>query len=375
MPGFDRFFEHLVGANLPPHGWQTELAESAICANRMIRIPTGFGKTLGVLAAWAWHRIHRKDDAWPRRLVWCLPMRVLVEQTEQEVRRALRALDILREDGARDDRVGVHLLMGGADSGEWHIYPEACAVLIGTQDMLLSRAMNRGYNGLSDARCGPAVGQRQVKDELAAEFADLRIRQRHIARQQLGAYPADTVAVLKQAPPDKDHHVPSGVASLRHPLAQRRILLDTAATVAFEHDPACLKDAGKTDHALGLCLLHLQGAAARAKPIRGSKIDHRRLRKQRRRAHLPVQLLVEPDQNADGRPGGVFFKPWLSNKARIWSARMRTAVLADTRRANSAASADGCRMNSASTSTAISAGSTADDTDGAMARYNRIVAS
>jgi hypothetical protein len=47
---------------------------------------------------------------------------------------------------------------------------------------------------------------------------------------------------------------------------------------------------------------------------------------------------------------------------------MRTAVLADTRRANSAASADGCRMNSASTNTAISAGSTADDTDCAMAR-------
>jgi CRISPR-associated endonuclease/helicase Cas3 len=36
--------------------------------------------------------------------------------------------------------------MGGADSGNWHQYPEECAVLIGTQDMLLSRAMNRGYS-------------------------------------------------------------------------------------------------------------------------------------------------------------------------------------------------------------------------------------
>ena len=35
--------------------------------------------------------------------------------------------------------------MGGADAGGWHLYPEADAVLIGTQDMLLSRAMNRGY--------------------------------------------------------------------------------------------------------------------------------------------------------------------------------------------------------------------------------------
>jgi hypothetical protein len=32
--------------------------------------------------------------------------------------------------------------------------------------------------------------------------------------------------------------------------------------------------------------------AAGAKLIRWSKIDHRRLREQRRRAHLPVQLLV-----------------------------------------------------------------------------------
>ena len=35
--------------------------------------------------------------------------------------------------------------MGGADAGRWHLYPERDAVLIGTQDMLLSRALNRGY--------------------------------------------------------------------------------------------------------------------------------------------------------------------------------------------------------------------------------------
>jgi len=147
MQRFDHFFQQLTGACLPPYGWQAELASSKVCSNRLIRIPTGFGKTLGVLAAWAWHRVRQKDEAWPRRLIWCLPMRVLVEQTEQEVRRALMALDVLWDGGAHNhkDRVGVHLLMGGVDSGDWHLYPEACAVLIGTQDMLLSRAMNRGY--------------------------------------------------------------------------------------------------------------------------------------------------------------------------------------------------------------------------------------
>lgn len=93
------------------------------------------GKTLGVLSAWAWHRLHRREDGWPRRLVWCLPMQVLVEQTEAVVRDGLDGLSILW-DGTGDHagKVGVHLLMGGADpGGDWNLFPEECAVLIGTR--------------------------------------------------------------------------------------------------------------------------------------------------------------------------------------------------------------------------------------------------
>jgi len=39
----------------------------------------------------------------------------------------------------------VHVLMGSADSGRWFENPERPAVIIGTQDMLLSRALMRGY--------------------------------------------------------------------------------------------------------------------------------------------------------------------------------------------------------------------------------------
>ena len=141
---FKRVFEELTG--FPPFKWQAKLASPHDCGSRLIRIPTGFGKTLGVLAAWTWHRVIEKNAAWPRRLVWCLPMRVLVEQTESEVRSALRRLGVLWDgQGAPNDKVGVHLLMGGVNAGQWHLYPECDAVLIGTQDMLLSRAMNRGY--------------------------------------------------------------------------------------------------------------------------------------------------------------------------------------------------------------------------------------
>ena len=142
---FGRFFTELSGGK-DCHRWQGELAAPTTCGNRLIRVPTGFGKTLGVLAAWLWHRVRLQNVEWPRRLVWCLPMRVLVEQTEVEVRTALRHLDVLW-DGERDrhGKIGVHLLMGGADTDRWHLYPECDAVLVGTQDMLLSRALNRGY--------------------------------------------------------------------------------------------------------------------------------------------------------------------------------------------------------------------------------------
>ncbi|OGV72286.1 MAG: hypothetical protein A3K19_21785 [Lentisphaerae bacterium RIFOXYB12_FULL_65_16] len=98
------------------------------------------------MSTWLHNRVVRQDDAWPRRLVWCLPMRVLVEQTEAEARRLVEAMGLRwDEHGDHTGKVGVHLLMGGTDTGDWHLYPEECAILIGTQDMLLSRALNRGY--------------------------------------------------------------------------------------------------------------------------------------------------------------------------------------------------------------------------------------
>lgn len=130
-----------------PREWQEDLARDEAPGSRVIRIPTGYGKTLGVLAAWLFHRVERNDDRWPRRLIWVLPMRVLVEQTADEVRECLARLGLLWKSGTNHlGKVGVHLLMGGVDQGgEWNLYPEENAVLIATQDMALSRALTRGY--------------------------------------------------------------------------------------------------------------------------------------------------------------------------------------------------------------------------------------
>lgn len=142
MNDFGTWFSKVTGtesgAGFAPHPWQLDLAEGENRRNRLIRIPTGMGKTLGVLTAWVFHRIARQKKSWPARLVWCLPMRTLVEQTETEARRILDQLEI-------GDQVDVHVLMGGIEEDRWYGKPQRPAIFIGTQDMLLSRALNRGY--------------------------------------------------------------------------------------------------------------------------------------------------------------------------------------------------------------------------------------
>ena len=131
------------GPDVRPDGWQLALADGVW--PRVLVAPTGAGKTAAVTLGWAAHRL-RNPDATPRRLVWCLPMRALVEQTARRVaewfgRLAAAANAASRLPGPED----VHVLMGGVDAGGWLAAPERPAVLVGTQDMLLSRALMRGY--------------------------------------------------------------------------------------------------------------------------------------------------------------------------------------------------------------------------------------
>jgi CRISPR-associated endonuclease/helicase Cas3 len=133
------------------------------CRSLLVNVPTGCGKTAAVVLAWLWNRLALRRQDWPRRLVYCLPMRVLVEQTrdnavlwldalgllggsvEFETRNGKKRLQCYTPDFADSEKVAIHVLMGGEDEKEWDLYPEREAIIIGTQDMLLSRALNRGY--------------------------------------------------------------------------------------------------------------------------------------------------------------------------------------------------------------------------------------
>ncbi len=109
-----------------------------------LKIPTGLGKTAGVALAWI-HKRLEGDSQTPRRLVWCLPMRTLVEQTAKNVD---VWLENVRKNGLDPDlRLPSkgHVLIGGEVDDAWIRHPEQPSILIGTQDILLSRALMRGY--------------------------------------------------------------------------------------------------------------------------------------------------------------------------------------------------------------------------------------
>ncbi len=117
-----------------PYPYQSRFAEADAWPH-LLRVPTGAGKTATAILGWHYRR-QTSPETTPRRLVYCLPMRVLVEQTQQAATQWFQNLG---------RNIPVHVLMGGVSTDAWHLNPEHDMLLIGTQDMLLSRALNRGY--------------------------------------------------------------------------------------------------------------------------------------------------------------------------------------------------------------------------------------
>jgi len=102
---FAAFFKQATGQT--PFPYQSRLAESPEWPAR-IEVPTGLGKTLAVVVGWLWRRQTQSGfrDATPRRLVYCLPMRVLVEQSHTVVADVIKRLGL---------KTKVIVLMGGVD--------------------------------------------------------------------------------------------------------------------------------------------------------------------------------------------------------------------------------------------------------------------
>lgn len=181
-----------------PFDWQRAFATAAQMPG-LIRVPTGAGKTEGAWLGWLWRRRFAPVDmrqSTPRRLVYCLPMRTLVEQTVTRIEQQRDRLGL--------DDLRVHQLMGGRVSRDWIDRPEDDAVLVGTLDQLFSRALMRGYGesrfrwpidfGLLHSDCLWVLDEVQLFGEALATSTQLEG-----LRRALPAAPRPTMTVWMSA--------------------------------------------------------------------------------------------------------------------------------------------------------------------------------
>jgi CRISPR-associated endonuclease/helicase Cas3 len=83
MGDFPSFFREAMGRDRDPvaalYPYQVRFAEQAEFAH-LLRAPNSAGKTATVVLGWL-YRVQTRPMDTPRRVVYCLPMRVLVEQS------------------------------------------------------------------------------------------------------------------------------------------------------------------------------------------------------------------------------------------------------------------------------------------------------
>src|SRR5215472_6973948 len=142
MEAFGKFFRQACATvaepdGYEPHGYQARMARDGLPS--VVEAPTGTGKT-GIILAWLWRLLCADPGSTPRRLVYALPQRSLVDQVAGEAARWLANLGLA-------DRVALHVVMGGAgeSQGQWRLDMHKPAIVVGTVDSLVSKALNRGY--------------------------------------------------------------------------------------------------------------------------------------------------------------------------------------------------------------------------------------
>ena len=145
-------FGSIVGHE--PYPWQRclygQLVEGEV--PEAVDIPTGLGKTACVLLALL---ARLANPALPRRVVYIVDRRAIVDQTAEIIRAWIARIgalpELAREFNAcaafpASRPVGLGVLRGGmSDDGKWRVDPARPTVVVGTVDMIGSRLLFRGY--------------------------------------------------------------------------------------------------------------------------------------------------------------------------------------------------------------------------------------
>lgn len=138
---FEPAFRALTGNS--PFPWQAALYGAFAHGEfpQTANLPTGLGKT-SVIAVWLIALVNDKTGRFPRRLVYVVNRRTVVDQTTDEVKK-------YRENLANAGipwPLALSTLRGQfADNREWSADPSKPAVICGTVDMIGSRLLFSGY--------------------------------------------------------------------------------------------------------------------------------------------------------------------------------------------------------------------------------------
>ena len=243
---FPTYFSALNHGRTPFH-WQQLLYDKFLDGEipALIDLPTGTGKT-SVMSIWllalAGRQQMKSPGHFPRRLVWVVDRRVVVDQVEAEAVRIAKALtdpdnneltEILRSisvSGAdlNEPVIATSTLRGEhEDNRAWRNDPSRPAVIAGTVDMIGSRLLFSGYGVSWKMRSIHAALLAQdtliVNDEahLTPAFAAL-IEQ--IAEQSGSHRALRTIRMSATPNADSPESFPANLAAdLAHPLFAQRV--------------------------------------------------------------------------------------------------------------------------------------------------------
>lgn len=248
---FHDVFKTLTGAE-EPFPWQTQLfsrfaeGDFPSCCD----LPTGLGKT-SVVAIWL-IALAKNPNLVPRRLVYVVNRRTVVDQTTEEVAKLRRNLgaaglnEVLKHLCAIecDCPLAISTLRGQfADNREWSADPCRPAVIVGTVDMMGSRLLFGGYGIGFKTRPLQAgfLGQDTliVHDEAHLEpaFQDLLTA---LEREQQNSPDARKVRVMELSATPRSAGNPFGItkADEDHPVVKRRLGAAKKLALHPADDPA-----------------------------------------------------------------------------------------------------------------------------------------
>ena len=170
-----------------PFPWQVRLTDTVLGGGQwpaVIGLPTGSGKTATLDTAL--FSLAARPDAFPRRIVFVIDRRIIVDQVYERAQRIKEAL-MVAESGVlsavRDrlarlsdgDPLGVAALRGGVPiDNEWATRPDQPWVMVSTVDQFGSRLLFRGY--------GVSPGMRPIHAGLAGNDCLVILDEVHLSR-------------------------------------------------------------------------------------------------------------------------------------------------------------------------------------------------